>query len=124
MQGAAKRCKASRAGGQPCSNGIVLASGYCVMHDPARQAQLASIRSAGGKAKSNANRAAKMLPSQLRPVLDKLIAALDSVQDETLTPQQASAMAAVARAIVTVMTAGQVEERLRELEQRCGVRSA
>lgn len=56
------------------------------------------------------------MPAVLRPVLDSLLVALPEVRAGTLTPAHASAMAALAGAIVKVWQAGVVEERLAALE--------
>ena len=91
------------------------------MHDPQRQAQAAAVRASGGRAKASTARAAKLVPGTLRPVLDALLAALADVRGvgeeaPRLSPQQASAMASLAGAIVRVYTAGTLEERVAALE--------
>jgi hypothetical protein len=73
-------------------------------------------RAAGGRATARATRAEKLMPAKLRPVLDTLLAALGKVEDGSLTPQQASSMAAVAGAVVRVFQVGTLEERLAALE--------
>ena len=45
-----------------------------------------------------------------------LLAALDEVHDGTLTPAQASAMAAVAGAVVKVYQVAELEQRVEALE--------
>jgi hypothetical protein len=54
----------------------------------------------------------------LTNVFDVLETALSEVREGTISPPQASAMAALGRALVAVMTAGELEARLRDLEQR------
>jgi hypothetical protein len=49
-------------------------------------------------------------------VYSALEAALAEVHDGRLAPQRAQAMAALARAMVQVVTAGELEERVRDLE--------
>lgn len=105
------RCPVLTRTGQPCQ-GRPGASGYCVGHDPAA----AEWRAKGGKQTSNAARALKLIPSRLRPIADQLTAALDEVHTGALKPQQATAMAAVASALVRVVTSGEMEQRLRDLE--------
>jgi hypothetical protein len=56
----------------------------------------------------------------LAPIYDQLEAALGEVHAGTLDPRTALAMAALARAMVAVLQAGEVEQRLRELEGRAG----
>lgn len=104
-------CPALRKDGQPC-RGTVGASGYCVGHDPAS----AAARAKGGRNTRRAVRAVRRLPERLRPVADMLASALEEVHSGALEPRQASAMAAVAGALVRVTQAGEMEERVRALE--------
>jgi hypothetical protein len=50
-------------------------------------------------------------------VFDTLEQALTEVHRGASTPGQATAMAALSRAMVSVLTAGELEERVRQLEQ-------
>lgn len=114
----AAQCNATRRDGARCSSGIVLPSGFCAMHDPGRQADVARMRQAGGRGKATSVRAAKMLPAQLRPVFDLILTALDETHAGTLDPKVANALAALAGAACRLLTAGELEQRLRELETR------
>ena len=89
-------------------------SGYCIGHNSGAQ----DARRKGGRGKSRAERAGKLLPARLRPVADILEKAIGEVHLGALDQRQASAMAALAGAIVRVITAGELEERLRALEAR------
>jgi len=112
----ATTCKATRRDGSRCMGPPNGSNGYCWIHDPANQAKAAAARSAGGRARSTSRRTEKLMPARLRPVLDTLLAALEKVENERLTPQQASAMASLAGAIIKVYTSGTLEERLQALE--------
>ena len=90
------------------------ASGYWIGHDPGAQ----DARRKGGHAKSRAERAAKLLPARLQPMVSLLEDALGEVHRGELDPRAASAMASLAGALVRAMTAGELEERLRALEGR------
>ncbi len=59
-----------------------------------------------------------LVPPRLVSVYDALEAALTEVHDGRLDPKQASAMAALARAMVAVLTAGELEQRVRDIEAR------
>ena len=107
----AQRCPALRKDGQPC-RAAAGASGFCVGHDPAS----AEARAKGGRHTGRAARALRLLPERLRPVADMLASALVEVHSGALEPRQASAMAAVAGALVRVVQAGEMEERVRALE--------
>ena len=63
-------------------------------------------------------RAAKLLPARLQPMVSLLEDALGEVHRGELDPRAASAMASLAGALVRAMTAGELEERLRALEER------
>lgn len=109
-------CRARRRDGQPCSSSVVLTSGYCPMHDPARQAEVAAARVRGGRHKATVARVEKLVPAVLRPVPNSLLAALPEVRDGTLTTQQAGALASRAAAIVKVYAVGTLEGRVAALE--------
>ncbi len=53
----------------------------------------------------------------LRDVFDALLQALDEVHAGELEPQRAHAMASVARAAVSTLTAGELEQRVRDIEE-------
>ncbi len=115
-------CRATRRDGQRCRSTVVLPSGYCPMHDPERQAEIADARAKGGKGKAAARRLDRLVPATLRPVLGTLLEALDEVRGEdgrppALSPQQAQAMASLARAAVAVYQVAEIEPRLAALEQ-------
>src|SRR5918996_3280264 len=108
-----QHCPATRKDGQPC-RAPAGADGWCIGHRPGA----ADARSRGGRGKSRAARAGKLLPSRLRPVAEMLESALVEVKDGRLKPSQAQAMASLAGALVRVVTSGEMEERLRDLESK------
>lgn len=57
-----------------------------------------------------------MLPPRLRPVLERLERALEGLESGEVDPRMATAMASLTGAIVKVMQASDLEERLREVE--------
>ena len=71
-----------------------------------------------GHATGRAERAGKLLPARLQPMVSLLEDALGEVHRGELDPRAASAMASLAGALVRAMTAGELEERLRALEDR------
>src|SRR5581483_11343713 len=108
-------CRAARRDGHLCT-APALASGFCFAHDPALAERRAEARAAGGKGKSTAQRLTKLVPASLKPVLCKLMDALDEVHDGTLEPRQASAMASLAGAITRLYETASLEERIQTLE--------
>ena len=99
-----QRCTSTRRDGAPCT----------------AQAGAPEARRKGGHAKSRAERAAKLLPARLQPVVSLLENALGEVHRGELDHRQAAAMASLAGALIRAMTAGELEERLRALEDRGG----
>ena len=109
-------CKARRIDGQPCCARAII-DGYCFSHSPELAAKAREARSLGGLNKARIVRLGKLLPPRLIPVFDTLESALYEVHSGDLEPKAASAMAALASAMVKVLTSGELEERLRKLEE-------
>ncbi len=109
-------CRATRRDGSPCRSAIVLATGYCPMHDPGRREAVAAARVRGGERRATAARLDRLVPATLKPTLGTLLTALDEVHAGDLDPKRAGAMAALAGAIVRLYQAGVIEERLAALE--------
>ena len=110
-----QRCTSLRRNGSPCT-AQAGTSGYCIGHDPGAL----DARRKGGHAASRAERAGKLLPARLQPMVSLLEDALGEGHRGALDPRAASAMASLAGALVRAMTAGELEERLRALEDRGG----
>ncbi|MDO8674303.1 MAG: hypothetical protein Q7O66_23080 [Dehalococcoidia bacterium] len=110
-----RRCTATRKDGKPCG-AFALSSGLCYGHDPARQADREAARARGGRNSSTAARLRGAIPARLLPIYDKLELALNEVHTGALDTRRATAMAALARALVAVLQAGELEDRLRQLE--------
>lgn len=118
MQGNTRQCKALRKDGKSCTVKAVQANGYCVMHDPARATQLAGIRAAGGRAKSNTIRTVKALPANMQDVAALLLRSLSAVEADEMKPGQAQAIAALAGAYVRVVDAGELQAGIRDLQEQ------
>jgi hypothetical protein len=95
----------------------VLASGFCFAHDPERRAERAAASARGGQGKSRIARVERLVPGTLRPVLARLLEALEEAHAGTLDPRTAGALAALAGAIVKVYTVGTVEEQIAQLQE-------
>ena len=111
-------CAASRRDGRPCTSRVLCDGTYCYVHAPDREHERHEARRRGGQHRAHAARLRALMPPRLLPVFDQLETALADVLAGRLAPQQATAAAAVARALVTVLTAGELEERVRRLEQQ------
>lgn len=110
-----KRCAGTTRDGRSC-RAVAASGGWCFGHDPARAAERDAARRRGGHNSAKLVRLHRLVPPRLLPVYAALEAALSEVHSKTLDPKQATAMAAIARAMVAVLQAGEVEERVREIE--------
>ena len=91
----------------------LLASDRCFAHDPQRAGEREAARRKGGRNRSGTARLRGLMPPRLVPVFDRLETTLERLDAGAMDPRQAQAMAAVARAMVAVLQAGELEERLR-----------
>jgi len=86
-------------------------------HDPALADKRREAARLGGKGKARVARLGKLVPPRLMSVYDHLEEALGQVHKSELDPRVATAMAALAGAMVRVLTSGELEERVRRLEE-------
>jgi hypothetical protein len=108
------QCVALRKDGQRCRAFASTPDGVCMMHGP----RAGEVQRRGGAARSNANRAAKLLPSRLVPIVEGLERVFAAVEKENFDTRKAVAMATVARALIAAFDAGEYEARIRLLEQQ------
>ena len=115
-----RRCSATRRDGSPCAAppSAIGDDGRCWAHSETKREARRAARAKGGANRATAARAEKLLPAVLKPVLYTLLQTLQGAKAGTVDPRQATAVAAVARAIVVVYSAGTLEERVQELERR------
>ena len=111
-----KQCAATRRDGQRCQAPALPDSEHCFAHAEHLAANRQAAREKGGRHKASVVRLRGLMPPRLVPVFETLEAALGEVHAGTLDPKRAQAMASLARAMVAVMTAGELEERMREVE--------
>jgi hypothetical protein len=109
-------CAGIRKDGQPCTITMLADARYCFGHAPDKQQERAEARAKGGRNKRTAVRLKAAMPVRLVPVFEQLEEALSDVLNGNLDPKVATAAAVVSRAMVAVLTAGEMEERLRRLE--------
>ncbi len=113
-----KRCDALRKDGSACKAPALPDDTKCWAHSSSTEERRDAARKSGGANSAKTVRLRGMLPPRLVPVFDALEAALTEVHDGLLDPKQAMAMAAIARAMVSVLTAGEIEQRVRDIEQK------
>jgi len=113
------RCKSKTRNEESCQ-GFAMDDGYCFSHSPALEKKRLEARAKGGKNSARAARLRALVPPRLMPVYDRLEKTLEEVHGGKLESKQAQAMASLARAMVAVLTSGELEERVRGLEDRIG----
>ena len=111
-----KTCVESRRDGKRCRAKTLPGGERCWSHAPELEEKRRSARQSGGLNSSGPARVRKLLPSRLAPLIGRLENALGEVHEGKLEPSRGQAMASLSRAIVTVFSAGEVEERLRKIE--------
>ncbi len=119
----AAKCQAIARSGSRCASPVLPASAYCFVHDPASAAARREASKKGGRARSNQARARKQIPAALAP--DELAGYLSSLFTAVVAgkvePKVGTAAATIARVLMEVRAAGEIEERLRALEAAAGV---
>ena len=112
-------CSGTTRTGAPCRAPATGGGAFCVAHDPGRVVQMEAWRRQGGRARSNRQRARRQYGEVLgsEEVLAVLSTTLRATLAGRVTPGQATALAAVARALVAVREASELEERLARLEE-------
>ncbi|MGI8404851.1 MAG: hypothetical protein ACR2OE_08850 [Thermomicrobiales bacterium] len=118
------QCQGTNAEGKPCSARAQPGREWCQWHDPAREAERAQWRSQGGKARSTRNSAARELrkyATDMGSLRGTLFHVLKRVEGGDLEPNVGNSIATIAKAIVAISQAVEVEERLAQLEQRAGL---
>jgi hypothetical protein len=113
-------CLSKKKNGEPCRV-KALADGYCFSHSPAMAAKRQRARARGGQNSAITVRLEKLGPERLTSVYGALGEALVDVRRGKLDPRIAVAMAGVARAMTAVITAGELEDRVRGLEDKTGI---
>ena len=121
----AGRCQATTKEGRPCSAQPRPGRQFCLWHDPEADGVRRENARKGGQSRSNLSRLKRALPTELltfNDVQGVLGAVLRDLLAGTVDPPVANAAANVARAFAAIAQAGEMEERLRGLEVRAGVR--
>ena len=111
-----KQCAGTRKDGTPCTARVMGRGEYCFAHDPAQAARRDQARRRGGRGRATRARLDRLVPATLRPMIGDLLDALGEVHAGDLDPKQATAMAALAGAIVRAYGVGVLEERVQALE--------
>jgi hypothetical protein len=116
-------CCAIAKSGSRCRRPALAGKQHCLMHDPESAELRLEASRKGGRARSNAARAAKALPPAMTSddLLVTLSEAIRKVDRGELEPGPANAISSLARAMNSIRETTEIERRLSELEQRAGV---
>jgi hypothetical protein len=123
----AGRCTATTKAGKPCSAQARAGKSVCLWHDSEATEERRRNAVKGGQSRSNLSRLKRSLPTEplgFSDVQGVLGAVLRDLLGGKLDPSVANAAANVARAFATIAQAGEMEERLRDLEARAGLRDS
>jgi len=114
------KCSAMTKAGRPCSGPVLPGRALCWAHDPALNQRRAEGQRKGGSMRSNQARARRQFAAEsLAPseVSGLLSVALKGVLGGRIEPGIANAAANVARALVAVREAGEVERLAGEVDE-------
>lgn len=117
-------CTAVRADGTPCRAPALGPGRACFAHDAAAAAAREAGRRKGGRQRSNLARVGRLGPARLRGLYERLEQGLEKLEAGELEPRRASAVAALAGAMIKCLTTGELEERVRALEAHTEQRRA
>jgi hypothetical protein len=113
-----EQCAAVKADGERCRGTVIEGSRFCFSHDPQLKQRRIEGNVKGGRNRSSLVRMQALVPPRLMTVYETLEDALADVRKGKLDPRVAHAMAALARAMVSVLQVGEMEMRLRDLEEK------
>ncbi len=112
------KCIATRRDGEQCRADARPSRDLCFAHDPDLQARAEQARRTGGENRSNAARAVKHIPRDMKALSKRILEAFEQVSAGELAPDRAHAMARLASVYVQLHTVAEVETRLEALEAR------
>lgn len=115
-----RRCQATNQRGEPCQANPLRGESWCLRHHPDLGNERAAWNRQGGKGKTNAARARKAMPDDLKTVGDWLLQAMGDVRAGTMEPAQGNTLANLARSYVLLHAAAAGESRLSRLEEAFG----
>mgnify|MGYP003377504005 FL=1 len=117
-------CQATTKQGRVCGAHALAGSGYCFMHAPERAAERASARRLGGMRRGSHAGDTSSIPHQVKTV-EGVLSLLDYVLAELAALDngipRARALIALAGGYLQALEVGEVEERLKALEELVNV---
>jgi len=125
-------CKAIKSDGTPCNAPVAEGREYCFHHDPDRTEEASQARQKGctaaREAKRRANRDANRPPlktfrlKSLEDVRRLLEATVNDFRTRLINADEARCLAYVANILIGSIKDGEIESRLKELEDRVAAR--
>lgn len=104
--------------GTRCPNRAIGSDGKCFTHSAEYIERRRQGSVTGGHNKATEKRIQKRIPEDIRGTLDVLFKTLQGLEDGSVDPTRATAIATVSRAIVNAWETGILEAKVRELEER------
>jgi hypothetical protein len=119
----AARCSAIARSGARCSSPVLPDSAYCFVHCPSAADRRREASKKGGRNRANKARAAALIPQAMsaEDLAGWLSHLFKEVMSGRIEPRVGTAAATIAKALMDVRQAGEVEERLAALEAQAGV---
>lgn len=120
------KCSAITRAGNQCRSKPLPGKTWCMSHDPALADKRREANRAGGAARSNARRAAKAWAAIGKEIGNEdlpaiLRSCMVAVRDKSMEPNQANAIATLARTSVQITGDLELEARIQELEKAAGM---
>jgi len=118
----AVKCSGITRSGSRCDRPALADRPFCLMHDPAAAETRREASRKGGRARSNQARAKAALPEAMdaAELAGWLSATFRRVITGQMEPRVGTAAATIARTLLEIRTAVDLEERVAELEERAG----
>ena len=126
VSGGTGRCAGVNADGEPCEAGPVRPDGYCWWHSPTAAEAREAKRREGGRNRSNAARARRQVPTGLTAAQlhGAMSAVFGKVVKGELEPAVGVAAMTIARGLVELHRAAELEATVADLARRLGERLA
>src|SRR5579859_4372968 len=119
-----QHCAAVKRDGAGCPAPPLSGSTLCWAHDPTRSAERADARRRGGRGRSTAARAGRLLPRHLHGVQERLLRLMDDVEAGRIPPRAAEVVGTLAGRLIDLARfayelgeAHALQERLAVLEE-------
>ncbi len=109
-----RRCTATRKDGSACQAWASKTTGFCPLHGP----NASQIHVDGGLSKTRAHMLETRMNPKLKDIVQLLGMAAKQVHAGQITPQQGSALASIATALIRAVESAELEMRLAVLEVR------